>query len=228
MRMAQDDRHPASLTPPTSNPPPSPMPISAQSVLRAYGGMAPLYDLMFGAVLQPGRRALAQKVRELQPARLLEVGVGTGLQLALYPPRTEVVGVDLSPQMLARARRRAAALPERRIDLRLMNAERMDFPDASFDCVALPYVLSVTPSPARLVAEVRRVCKPQGRILVLNHFSGSRFWWATERALRSVADRVGFRSDFRYEDHVLAHDWQVLSVRPVNLFHLSRLVEIEP
>lgn len=226
--MAQDDRHPASLTHPTANRTPAPTPISAQSVLRAYGGMAPLYDLMFGAVLQPGRRALAQKVRELQPARLLEVGVGTGLALGLYPPQTEVVGVDLSPQMLARARRRAAALPGRRIELCVANAERMDFPDASFDCVALPYVLSVTPSPARLVAEVRRVCKPEGRILVLNHFSGSRFWWATERALRSVADRVGFRSDFRYEDHVLAHDWQVMSVRPVNLFNLSRLVEIRP
>jgi phosphatidylethanolamine/phosphatidyl-N-methylethanolamine N-methyltransferase len=188
--------------------------------------MAPLYDLMFGAVLQPGRRALAQAVRGLQPARLLEVGVGTGLALSLYPARTQVVGVDLSPQMLARARRRAAALPGHHIELRLMNAERMDFPDASFDCVTLPYVLSVTPSPARLVAEVRRVCKPGGRILVLNHFSGSRFWWATERALRSVADRVGFRSDFRYEDHVLVHDWEVLSSRPVNLFALSRLVEI--
>jgi phosphatidylethanolamine/phosphatidyl-N-methylethanolamine N-methyltransferase len=84
----------------------------------------------------------------------------------------------------------------------------------------------VTPSPARLVAEARRVCKPDGRILVLNHFSGSRFWWVTERALRSVADRVGFRSDFRYEDHVLVHDWEVLSLRSVNLFGLSRLVEI--
>jgi phosphatidylethanolamine/phosphatidyl-N-methylethanolamine N-methyltransferase len=224
LRMAQDNHHPASLGPPPASP--SPSRISAQSVLRAYGGMAPLYDLMFGAVLQPGRRALAEAVCRLDPARLLEVGVGTGLALSLYPPSTKVVGVDLSPQMLARARKRAVELPGRDIELRLMNAERMDFPDASFDCVTLPYVLSVTPSPARLVAEARRVCKPDGCILVLNHFSGSRFWWVTERALRSVADRVGFRSDFRYEDHVLVHDWEVLSLRSVNLFGLSRLVEI--
>ena len=71
---------------------------------------------------------------------------------------------------------------------------------------------------------MRRVCKPGGMILVLNHFSGSRFWWAMERAVRSVADRVGFRSDFSYEEHVLSHDWQVESVQPVNLFKLSKLV----
>jgi len=200
--------------------------MSPQAVVRAYGGLAPLYDLVFGAVLEPGRQALTRAVQQLQPGSLLEVGVGTGLALPGYPASTRIVGVDLSPQMLERARRRAAQMPERDITLRLMNAERMDFPDASFDCVTLPYVLSVTPTPAKLVAEVRRVCKPGGHILVLNHFSGSRFWWLMERAVRRVADRVGFRSDFSYEEHVLSHDWQVESVQPVNLFRLSKLVVI--
>lgn len=206
---------------------PEPVGMSAQAVVRAYGGLAPLYDVVFGAVLEPGRRALTRAVQDLHPASLLEVGVGTGLALAGYPADTKVVGVDLSPEMLERARRRAAEMPGRDIALHVMNAERMDFPDNSFDCVTLPYVLSVTPSPARLVAEVRRVCKPDGTILVLNHFSGSRFWWAMERAVRSVADRVGFRSDFGYEEHMLGHDWQVRSVQPVNLFRLSKLVVVD-
>lgn len=215
--------HEAAAAQPPS-PTASPMALPAHSVVRTYDRFSPLYDLVFGAVLEPGRRALTQAATALQPGSLLEVGVGTGLTLASYPAATRVVGVDLSGEMLERARARAAALPGRDIALHLMNAEALEFEDASFDCVTLPYVLSVTPQPARLVAEVRRVCKPDGHILVVNHFSGSRFWWLMERAVRSMAQRVGFRSDFGFEQHVLAYDWQVLSVRPVNLFQLSKLV----
>ena len=195
-----------------------------QGVVRTYDRFAPLYDRVFGRVLAPGRRALAEATAALAPASVLEVGVGTGLTLAGYPAGAKVVGIDLSQDMLERARVRAARLPGRDISLRAMNAERMEFADASFDCVTLPYVLSVTPNPARLVQEIRRVCKPEGSILVLNHFSGSHFWWLMERAVHSVADRVGFRSDFDYDEHILSHDWQVVSARPVNLFGLSKLV----
>lgn len=199
-------------------------PPASAGVERTYDRMAGLYDLMFGQVLEPGRRAMCSAAAALQPARLLEVGVGTGLTLARYPEATQVVGVDVSADMLARARQRAAALPGRQVALHRIDAEHMPFDDASFDCVTVPYVLSVTPDPARLVREIRRVCKPGGTVLVVNHFSGSRFWWLMERAVRSLADRVGFRSDFGFEEHILSHDWQVLSVRPVNLFGLSRLV----
>jgi phosphatidylethanolamine/phosphatidyl-N-methylethanolamine N-methyltransferase len=102
----------------------------------------------------------------------------------------------------------------------------MDFPDASFDCVAIPYVLSVTPHPERLVAEIRRVCRRDGTILILNHFSGSRFWWFLERAVRPLANRIGFRSDFCFDDQILKYDWQVQSVKRVNFLGLSRLVVI--
>lgn len=195
-----------------------------QGVARTYERYAPLYDLIFGRVLAPGRKVMADAASALRPAHVLEVGVGTGLTLADYPQCSRVVGIDLSPDMLERARRRAAGMPERDISLRAMNAERMDFADNSFDCVTVPYVLSVTPNPTRLVSEVRRVCAPNGTILVINHFSGSPFWWLMERAVRSVADHVGFRSDFSYEEQILAYDWQAVSVRPVNLFGLSKLV----
>ncbi|MEP7247046.1 MAG: methyltransferase domain-containing protein [Gammaproteobacteria bacterium] len=195
-----------------------------QGVERTYDRFAPLYDRVFGRVLGPGRKLLAQATSALQPSSVLEVGVGTGLTLAGYPASARVVGIDLSTDMLERAQRRAAELPERDIQLQAMNAERMEFPDNSFDCVTLPYVLSVTPNPVRLVQEIRRVCKPDGSIIVLNHFSGSAFWWLTERAVRSVADRIGFRSDFEYDRHILSHDWQVVSATPVNLFGLSKLV----
>ncbi len=199
-------------------------PMAEHSVVRAYDRYSGLYDLIFGRVLEPGRRAMTQAAAALQPQSLLEVGVGTGLTLAGYPAHTRVVGVDLSAEMLERARQRAAALPGRDVALHQMNAEAMEFADDSFDCVTMPYVLSVTPQPSRLVAEVRRVCRPGGTILVVNHFSGSRFWWLMERAVRSMAQRVGFRSDFGFEEHILVHDWQLQAVQSVNLFGLSRLV----
>ena len=197
---------------------------SEARVAQTYARLAPIYDLLFGGVLEPGRRRMTAVVRALAPATLLEVGVGTGLALPGYPPAARIVGIDLSQDMLERARERAARLPDHRIAIEQMNAERMRFADASFDCVTVPYVLSVTPRPAELVREIRRVCKPDGTIVVLNHFSGSPAWWLLERAVRSAADHVGFRSDFRYEEQILAHDWRVLSLEAVNLFGLSRLV----
>ncbi|GAB3554245.1 class I SAM-dependent methyltransferase [Noviherbaspirillum agri] len=202
-------------------------PISVDNVVNTYRFYAPLYDSIFGAVLEPGRRALTDAVCAMRPASILEVGVGTGLTLARYPASSSVVGIDISNEMLNIARERVEKqLGGRNIHLAAMNAEAMDFPDASFDCVAIPYVLSVTPHPERLVAEIRRVCRPGGTILILNHFSGSRFWWFLERAVRALADRIGFRSDFCFDEQILKYDWEILSVKKVNLFGLSRLVTI--
>lgn len=201
----------------TSNPTP-------QRIARTYQFYAPIYDMLFGAVLGPGRHAMARAVVQARPERLLEVGIGTGLMLADYPANTHITGIDLSPHMLDHARRRAVELARSNVVLEVMDAERMSFPDEAFDCVTLPYVLSVTTDPSRLVAEARRVCRKGGTIIVLNHFSGSRFWWLLERSVRSIADRIGFRSDFGFDEHILAHDWKVESVLPVNLFGLSRLV----
>ena len=198
--------------------------LTVLGVVRTYGFFAPLYDWVFGRVLEPGRKAMTAAAAALRPASVLEVGVGTGLTMAGYPPEARLFGIDVSADMLRRAQRRAAAMPEREITLCEMDAERMDFPDDSFDCVTVPYVLSVTPHPARLVQEIRRVCKPDGTILIVNHFSGSRFWWLMERAASAVGDRIGFRSEFSYEEHILGHDWQLESCRSVNLFGLSKLV----
>ena len=200
--------------------------LSRDVVVRAYRRYAPVYDRIFGGVLDPGRRALADAVRELEPASLLEVGVGTGLMLARYPEATRVVGVDLSMEMLAKASARVPALADRNIRLEVMDAEALTFPDGAFDCVTVPYVLSVTPDPQRLVAEVRRVCRVGGTILILNHFSGSRFWWLLERVVKPVPGEVGFRSDFELAAEISRYDWKVEWMKSVNLFGLSKLVSI--
>jgi len=209
-------------------PPPalSQNPLSRDVVVRAYRRYAPVYDRIFGGVLDPGRRALAEAVTALQPASLLEVGVGTGLMLARYPATTAVVGIDLSMEMLAKASARVPELADRDIRLEVMDAEALTFPDGKFDCVTVPYVLSVTPDPRRLVAEVRRVCRVGGTILILNHFSGSRIWWLLEQVVKPVPGKVGFRSDFELTAEISRYDWKVEWMKDVNLFGLSKLVSI--
>ncbi len=201
-------------------------PLSIDHVIKTYRFYAPLYDWVFGAVLAPGRKALAEAVSHIRPSNILEVGVGTGLMLGQYPQETAIVGIDISSEMLGIAKRRAANLPQYQIKLMEMDAETLNFPDGSFDCVAVPYVLSVTPHPERLVAEIKRVCRKGGTIFILNHFSGSRFWYLLERAVSSLANKIGFRSDFNYAEQILKYDWEVASVKKVNLFGLSKLVEI--
>jgi phosphatidylethanolamine/phosphatidyl-N-methylethanolamine N-methyltransferase len=200
--------------------------LSPESVVRTYRRYAPLYDKIFGAVLEPGRIKLACAVVAAAPATILEVGVGTGLLLPHYPANASVVGIDISAEMLEIAKNRVVTLGQRNIKLFQSDAELLNFPDNTFDCVTVPYVLSVTPNPEKLVEEIRRVCKKDGTILILNHFSGSHFWWFLERALRTVADKIGFRSDFSYESQILCHSWKVESVQSTNLFGLSKLVSI--
>jgi phosphatidylethanolamine/phosphatidyl-N-methylethanolamine N-methyltransferase len=210
----------------TKVPPAAPSTLSRGEVERSYRRYAPIYDLLFGASLGPGRTAMTRLVHTLAPQNILEVGVGTGLTLAQYPENAQITGVDVSREMLASAHRRVRPEDAGRIVLKTMDAEAMDFPDNSFDCVTLPYVLSVTPDPDRLVSEVRRVCQPGGHIVIVNHFSGQASWRLLESLARPLSSWLGFRSEFSMEQHVLRHNWEVLSVAPTNLLSLSRLIHI--
>ncbi len=196
-------------------------------MVRTYDRYAPIYDFLFGAVQRPGCKRMADAVLRLRVESILEVGVGTGLTLEQYPKTAKITGIDLSEDMLQLARERGRRLKDRNIHLALMDAENMDFPDNYFDCVTVPYVLSVTPNPDRLVSEIRRVCKRGGVILIVNHFSGSRFWRPFEWVVRKVADRVGFRSDFSFEQNIIRHGWKVQSVSSVGLWGLYRLVVLK-
>ena len=200
--------------------------VTAAAVSSAYRRYAPVYDTVFGAVLEPGRKALAAAVAEEKPGSLLEIGVGTGLLLPQYPKEVAVTGIDLSAEMLEKARERANQMPDRSIQLLHSNAETLQFDDAAFDCVTIPYVLSVTPEPGRLLAEARRVCRRGGAIMVANHFSGSRAWWLLEKLVSPLAAKIGFSSEFRYDEQIVARGCQVERVQPVNLFGLSKLVVI--
>lgn len=196
------------------------------AVAAAYRNYAPFYDVLFGRLLHPGRVALCAKVEQLQPSSLLEVGVGTGLTLESYPKDSRVVGIDVSAEMLERARERLHTLNCTNIELFEMDAEQTTFASDSFHCVTLPYVLSVTPNPHALLLEARRLCRPGGYILVLNHFGGSKFWWMAESCVAPFAKKVGFRSSLLLDEQIPSRDWTIESVTNVNFFGLSKLVVI--
>lgn len=200
--------------------------ITQADIKKTYGLYAPVYDFVFGAILEPGRRALSKEVSSLRPGSVLEVGVGTGLLLGKYPASSKITGIDISDDMLNIARQRAKELSPMDIRLEMMNAEQLTFADNSFDCVVVPYVLSVTPNPEFLIQEIRRVCCTNGTIIILNHFSGSSAWYLLEKLFKNLAEKIGFRSEFSYESHILAHNWEVTKLKKVNLFGLSKLVVI--
>src|SRR5262245_54387052 len=131
------------------------------TVKAAYRRYAGFYNALFGPVLQPGRKAVIEAMDCKPGHRVLEVGVGTGLALDLYPEGVKVVGIDVSREMLEKARQRVARRGFNHVEALLeMDAEATTFPDASFDRIVAMYVLPVVPNPARLLAELHRVCKP--------------------------------------------------------------------
>lgn len=197
-----------------------------EAVKAAYRRYANVYDAIFGPVLQPGRKAVMQALDCRPGDRVLEVGVGTGLSLPLYPPSVRVTGIDLSREMLEKARRRVARRKLANVEgLLEMDAEAMTFPDGSFDKVVAMYVVSVTDKPAQLLHELHRVCKPQGEIFIVNHVrSENPVVGAVEKSLARFTNQLGFHPDFELRDlvngsarveHVSSINffWKVMRVR---------------
>lgn len=199
-----------------------------ETIRRTYRRYASGYDFYFGAVLQPGRRKVIERMACRPGERILEVGIGTGLSLPLYPAGVRVTGIDLSPEMLRRAIARKERLGlEQAVGLHCMDAECMDFPDDSFDKVVAMYVVSVAPHPARLVDEMRRVCRPGGDIYIVNHFmQGGSVMNGLKRFMGRFSGQVGFRPNFSLDDFIGETRLDVAERIPVNLFGYWTLLRI--
>ncbi|HEY5293128.1 MAG TPA: methyltransferase domain-containing protein [Burkholderiales bacterium] len=198
-----------------------------RAIEQAYRRYSRFYDVCFGAVFQPGRRAIVDRMDCGPGERILEVGVGTGLSLPLYPRNVSVVGIDISRHMLDQARIRLARDGLGNVaELMVMDAENMAFEDDSFDKVVAMYVASVVPDPERLVDEMRRVCKPGGQIFMVNHFhSRNPILGGFERLLAPLSKQLGFRPDFSLERFLGQTGLDAMNILPVNLFDFSTMVE---
>jgi len=202
--------------------------MDAEAVRAAYRRWAGIYDTVFGGVFVRARWRAVGLVNQLPGREVLEVGVGTGLALPYYLPSKQITGIDLSPEMLAQARKRVARLGLDNIaDLREMDAEATDFEDASFDIAVAMFVASVVPNPKRLLQEMRRVVRPGGAILFISHFAASKGvrWWV-ERTMAPASRAIGWHPDFTrealFEPDDLARCTET-RVPPFGLFNLVRM-----
>ncbi len=170
--------------------------MSVEYVEKVYNRYSSIYDVVFGKVFHSGRE-MAPVLLDLFPgAQLLEVGVGTGLSFPLLPRNIQITAVDLSQKMLDRAKKRAQSLALRNIDLIKMDATNLNFPDHSFDRVLAAYFVSTVPNPVKVVLEMKRVCKPGGLLVFMNHFqSDNRLTAPFEKAVSPLFYRLGFRTD---------------------------------
>src|SRR5580700_178045 len=169
--------------------------LDLETVEQAYDRWAPVYDLVFGGVFSKGRKAAIQATNKIS-GRVLEVGVGTGISLPLYAPHVRIFGTDISEAMLKKAKQRVADLRLKNIEgLAVMDAEKLEFPDDSFDVVMAQYVVTAVPNPEVALDEFARVLRPGGEIILLTRVSADdgvrRF---IEQGLQPVVRHLGFRT----------------------------------
>lgn len=197
------------------------------AVKSAYRRYAKVYDLMFGAVFALGRRAALEKINASGGRRVLEVGVGTGLSLPKHRRDNRIVGIDASQEMLDVARRRVEEQKLGHVEALIeMDAENLEFPDASFDVVVAMFVMSVVPDAARCLAEMQRVCKPGGEIYMINHFAqegGLR--GRVERWMAPFARTLGWKPDFALSSLLDGATIDVVSIRNIHPLGLFSLVD---
>jgi phosphatidylethanolamine/phosphatidyl-N-methylethanolamine N-methyltransferase len=199
--------------------------VESDFVERVYERLASVYDLTFGPTLHPGRLHARERMVIAPNDRILEVGVGTGINASLYPSHCHVTGIDLSTSMLDKARERVARQGLRNIRLLEMDAVSLTFADNSFDIVYAPYLVSVVPDPVKVVKEMRRVCRPGGRIVILNHFrSANPVLSRIERAISPLTVHIGFKADLDLPGFLAQADLQPISIEKVNFPRIWSLV----
>jgi len=194
-------------------------------VEEVYGKLASWYDWFFGPTLHAGRLQAIQRMAIRPEEKVLEVGVGTGINAALYPRDCSVVGVDLSSSMLEKARDRVARKGITNVRLLEMDAAELKFADNTFDIVYAPYLISVVPDPVKVAAEMSRVCRPGGRVIVLNHFRSPNFLLSRlERLISPLTVHVGFKADLDLPAFLAQAGLTPVSIEKVNIPRIWSLV----
>ncbi|OFW16182.1 MAG: hypothetical protein A3F70_02870 [Acidobacteria bacterium RIFCSPLOWO2_12_FULL_67_14] len=194
-------------------------------VVNVYDKLASVYDLIFGPILHPGRLVALERIGINPGDRVLEVGVGTGINASLYPQNCHVTGIDFSSSMLEKARARIGRKGLSHIRLMQMDAQSLKFADDSFDVVYAPYLVNCVPDPVQVVREMRRVCRPGGKIVILNHFrSANAILSRLDRALSPLTVHIGFKSDLDLPGFLAQAELRPVSIEKVSIPPLWSLV----
>ncbi len=197
-----------------------------KKVERVYTAYASVYDHTFGKAFKQSREAAVRGLPIEPGCQVLEVGVGTGEALPLYPSHCDVLGIDLSEGMLEHAHRRVDEFNLSHVTLQTMDAGNMQLPDDTFDIVMAAYVVTAVPDYRKVVNEMIRVCKPGGRIIMLNHFSnGNKVIAAVEKFISPMCKHIGFRTDLALNTVLEGTSLIVASKKKVNPLRFWHLVE---
>lgn len=202
---------------------------SRDVIEKAYARWAPLYDAICGPIFENGRRAAAAAARDVG-GRILEVGVGTGLSFSDYDETTEIVGIDLSQPMVAKAQARLLSGQYPHVkSVMVMDAENLAFSDGMFDCVVAQFVITLVAEPERVLTECARVVRPGGEIILVNHlYSETGVKAAIERWFARPSRALGLRPEFpfaRLADWARSHGGaELIERRPIKPFGVYTLV----
>jgi phosphatidylethanolamine/phosphatidyl-N-methylethanolamine N-methyltransferase len=195
-------------------------------VERVYTSYAGVYDKIFGKVFHEGRESAIRNLNVQPNERVLEVGVGTGIALPMYPRHCEIVAIDFSEGMLEIARKRTAEHQMKHVTLHRMDAGAMEFEDSTFDTVVAAYVVTAVPDYRKVVNEMIRVCRPGGRILMLNHFSNeNKMVAAVEKVISPLTKHLGWRTDLSLDNVLEGTELHVARKQNVNPLRFWALVE---
>jgi len=199
--------------------------LEKRQVERAYELLAPVYDFIFDWIFAPGRTAAIEQLALQRGDSVLEVGIGTGLNLPLYPATCRLTGIDLSQEMLDKAVERVQTLAMPNVILKVMDATSMSFGDNEFDKVVATYTISAVPDPVAVLREMRRVVKPGGILVILNHFrSDRRLMGWLEDMVAPVCTRLGWKSNLPLMPLLEQVGLVPESIAQVNMFDGWRLV----
>lgn len=170
---------------------------------KLYSEFAPLYDKIFGKIFYNRIERVIEKLEIPPGAKVLEVGAGTGTSFPAYPTHCDVTGVDLAPDMLARARQKIRENSWSHLKVAEMDALNLKFPDNTFDYVMAFHVVTVVPDPVRMITEAKRVCKPNGRIVIVNHFTSDvPFLGTITEAMDPLTRWLGWRTDLKLKPFI--------------------------
>lgn len=196
-----------------------------EDIKRIYSGYSNIYDYLFKWFFSPRHQHVINSLKMRPKAQVLDVGVGTGLSLPLYPQHCQVVGIDLSADMLKKARKKVRKYGLTHVTLMEMDASRLAFADNAFDYVVAAFVISVVPDPVHVISEMQRVAKPGGRIVIINHFqSQNRLVAKLEEWVSPICTRLGWHSDVDLEDLVARAHLQVDAKSQLNKLDLWKVV----
>lgn len=170
--------------------------MNPEKVKKIYDFYSDFYDFIFSWILNPNLKHILSFLEFKKGDKILEIGIGTGISIENYPTYCRITGIDISEGMLKKAKKRAERLKLNNVELKIMDATNLDFPDKSFDYVIAAFVISVCQHPEKMVDEMLRVLKDDGRIVIVNHFaSENKFINSIEKLLDPLTKNIGWRMD---------------------------------